>query len=233
MPHRWVILALLAATPLPLVLGPGLKTTFYLGDVWNVRPYPLLPVLVLAELVPLWWSRGRPVAALAATGTAFLTGQAFDLPSTTADLGLLVALFMVGAHARRRDALLTMGVTAAMLAAFMVAANATAARLIGDVLTALVVGTAIAALPTLLGCSFAAVRHVPAQPPEPAGSPLTRRELDILQMVSEGMTNAEIADHLVIGRETVKTHVRNILAKLGARDRTHAVTIAHRGNLLG
>jgi hypothetical protein len=81
-PHRWVIAVILAAAPLPLVLGPDLKTTFYLGDLWDIRPYPLLPILVLAELAPIWWSQSRPVAALAATGTAFLAGQAFDLPAT-------------------------------------------------------------------------------------------------------------------------------------------------------
>jgi DNA-binding NarL/FixJ family response regulator len=124
------------------------------------------------------------------------------------------------------------GVTAAALALFVVGANATATHLVRDVLTALVVGGVIAAVPALLGRSFAAVRHAPPEPPAPIASPLTSRERDVLQMVSEGMTNGEIAERLVIGRETVKTHVRNILAKLGARDRTHAVTIAHRGNLL-
>jgi DNA-binding NarL/FixJ family response regulator len=87
----------------------------------------------------------------------------------------------------------------------------------------------------------------PATPKPPAPDPpvaapvrpmsdaagLTARELMILRMVAEGLTNTEIAAELRIGRETVKTHVGNILAKLGARDRTHAVTVAYRTRLIG
>jgi DNA-binding CsgD family transcriptional regulator len=69
-------------------------------------------------------------------------------------------------------------------------------------------------------------------PERPHGAALTARERVVLGMVAEGLTNAEIAAALTIGRETVKTHVGNILGKLGARDRTHAVTIAHRRRLI-
>jgi two-component system, NarL family, response regulator len=54
---------------------------------------------------------------------------------------------------------------------------------------------------------------------------LTAREIDILQRVAAGNANKEIAAQLSLAEETVKSHVRNILAKLGANDRTHAVTI--------
>ncbi len=54
---------------------------------------------------------------------------------------------------------------------------------------------------------------------------LTPREIDVLRSVAEGNANKEIAAQLSLSEETVKGHVKNILAKLGANDRTHAVTI--------
>lgn len=57
---------------------------------------------------------------------------------------------------------------------------------------------------------------------------LTVRELSVLRLVKEGMSNRVIAQSLFISEETVKTHMRSLLIKLGASDRTHAVTIAAR-----
>jgi DNA-binding NarL/FixJ family response regulator len=54
---------------------------------------------------------------------------------------------------------------------------------------------------------------------------LTSREIDVLRLISAGNANKEIAVRLSIAEDTVKSHVTNILAKLGANDRTHAVTI--------
>jgi DNA-binding NarL/FixJ family response regulator len=54
---------------------------------------------------------------------------------------------------------------------------------------------------------------------------LTPREVDVLRLISGGNANKEIAAQLGLTEETVKGHVKNILAKLGAKDRTHAVTI--------
>jgi len=59
---------------------------------------------------------------------------------------------------------------------------------------------------------------------------LTPREVDVLRLVAKGNANKEIGAQLSLTEETVKSHIRNILAKLEARDRTHAVTIgAKRG----
>lgn len=54
---------------------------------------------------------------------------------------------------------------------------------------------------------------------------LTPREIDVLRLVAGGNANKEIAAQLGLTEETVKSHVKNILAKLGANDRTHAVTM--------
>jgi DNA-binding NarL/FixJ family response regulator len=54
---------------------------------------------------------------------------------------------------------------------------------------------------------------------------LTSREIDVLRLIAAGNANKLIADRLSISEETVKSHVTNILSKLGANDRTHAVTI--------
>ena len=55
---------------------------------------------------------------------------------------------------------------------------------------------------------------------------LSSREIDVLRLIAAGNANKEIGAQLSIGEETVKSHVTNILAKLGANDRTHAVTLA-------
>ena len=58
-----------------------------------------------------------------------------------------------------------------------------------------------------------------------ADDALTAREIDVLRLIAAGNANKNIADQLAIGEATVKTHVTNILSKLGANDRAHAVTI--------
>ncbi|MDN3497393.1 response regulator transcription factor [Planococcus sp. APC 4015] len=70
--------------------------------------------------------------------------------------------------------------------------------------------------------------------PGSAGHPapeLTEREAEVLKLVAQAMSNAEIARHLFIGEATVKTHVSNVLQKLGTRDRVAAVVYAHRHGL--
>jgi DNA-binding NarL/FixJ family response regulator len=61
---------------------------------------------------------------------------------------------------------------------------------------------------------------------------LTPREVDVLRLIAQGNSNKEIADRLSMSQDTVKGHVKNILNKLGANDRTHAVTIGLKRGIL-
>src|SRR3984957_4434553 len=89
-----------------------------------------------------------------------------------------------------------------------------------------------------------AIRSVPAGkrhvPPEIAArlaehlgdDDLTSRELDVLRLIRDGYRNKQIAEQLTIAASTVNFHIKNLVNKLGANDRTHAVTIALRRGLL-
>jgi DNA-binding NarL/FixJ family response regulator len=65
-----------------------------------------------------------------------------------------------------------------------------------------------------------------------ADASLSARELEVLELIAAGHSNKAIGSRLSINEETVKGHVKNILAKLGARDRTHAATMAFRRGIL-
>ena len=72
----------------------------------------------------------------------------------------------------------------------------------------------------------------PAVPPRGGRGKLTRRQRQILQLLANGESTTVAARKLDLSEETVKTHTKNVLARLGARNRTHAVAIALRESLI-
>ncbi|MEV8563239.1 response regulator transcription factor [Streptomyces sp. NPDC051917] len=88
---------------------------------------------------------------------------------------------------------------------------------------------------TLIGRFAERVRPsaAPASPERERLKVLTPREHEVLLLISEGLSNAEIATELVISHETVKTYVSRILTKLDLRDRVQAVVLAYRAGLAG
>ena len=80
---------------------------------------------------------------------------------------------------------------------------------------------------------FAGRRSGPTRSADTVAETLTSRERDILHLLSEGLSNQEIADRLFIEASTVKYHVAGLLAKIGARDRLQAVVWAFRNGLDG
>jgi DNA-binding NarL/FixJ family response regulator len=112
--------------------------------------------------------------------------------------------------------------------------RASAERLI-DAVHTLAAGDALvdpAVTRDLLARFVAPVARPAAAPQDPRLADLTSRERHVLHLMAEGYTNAEIAGLLILAESTVKTHVKRILAKIGARDRAQAVVVAYRGGLM-
>src|SRR2546421_332118 len=78
---------------------------------------------------------------------------------------------------------------------------------------------------------FASAAPTPAEPPRGLDE-LTARELEVFKLIARGLSNAEIAEELVVSETTVKTHVARVLMKMDLRDRVQAVVMAYESGLV-
>ncbi|MFV0128669.1 response regulator [Streptomyces sp. HMX112] len=108
------------------------------------------------------------------------------------------------------------------------------ARQLADGVRVVAAGEALLA-PTVtkrLITEFAKAAGTPRPPALAQVGDLTERETEVLVLIAQGLSNAEIASHLVVAESTIKTHVSRILVKLGLRDRTQAAVFAYEARLV-
>ncbi|MET9930503.1 response regulator [Streptomyces sp. NPDC000963] len=109
------------------------------------------------------------------------------------------------------------------------------ARQLADGVRVVAAGEALLA-PTVTKRLITEFAKAPGASPRPPAmaqiGELTERETEVLVLIAQGLSNAEIADHLVVAESTIKTHVSRILVKLGLRDRTQAAVFAYEAGLV-
>jgi DNA-binding NarL/FixJ family response regulator len=104
-------------------------------------------------------------------------------------------------------------------------------ELVGAV-RAVAAGDAVLSAPVTRRLLDQVAHRLPAPVPHASFDGLTERELEVLRLLAAGLSNAEIATALTVSEATVKTHVSNLLGKLGLRDRVQAVILAYERGLV-
>ncbi len=243
----------LAAGSLPALWWGDLGTGITVARD-NPRPgAALFLAVVVVGCGSLLWRRHRPLAVALVAVAAFAVAKLLRHPTVPADLALLVASSAVTAHTppgsrARAVVVAVLAGAVAAVAATVLAGEGAAAWLVA--VSAVAGAILVVLVPAGLGRSsrlrrerrrtledqLAATaareeRAVDGDGPAAVGdrwSTLTPREREVLDLVADGRTNAQIAAELGIGRETVKSHVARMLHKLGAEHRTQAAVLALR-----
>jgi DNA-binding CsgD family transcriptional regulator len=205
-------------------------------------------LLAVAQVFPLWWRRRHPFVVAAAVGAAFLGHTLVGTAASAADVSLLFAVDAVGAYGRSRLGMAAVATAGLVISTSLAAldpapepprAVATVTMWALLVAAPMTVGllrrhrasrpAAAAALPvSARELTAAGVRAAVERSGDPRLASLTPRERDVLVLLAEGMSNADIAEELGFGYETSKKHVAGILTKLGVPDRTRAALFAVR-----
>lgn len=224
--------ALLATPLLIIVLGVAfILLVFRMQDVWAGAPWFYLPGCTLVAL-------GIILFLNVVTGDDKAWAYAWML--LVAGLGLGVTL--LGRHAgfARLVSLIGLGMTAAGLIFFVLFG-----MLVGGPFIQIIAPIMLAAIGLALWRLRPDVllRRAGPDAPRPAGEPgmpdqralaepLSAREIDVLRLIDQGLTNAVIAERLVVAPSTVKTHINNIYSKLGVQTRVQALQRARDLGLL-
>ncbi len=244
-----LLVAALTSLAMAVFAEPGNTVGIEIPGSVSAGPQPWWAAIVLGLTLPLLGRRRWPGVVLLVVSTVFLVRVATGAGPTAADLAPLVAVDAVAAYGTRRS-LLTLPVCAAAQLAVVWAIPALRAETSASVFLVSAVVFLIAPLATGLvrrrvaafrpggtaraqdapnsPVRCAAVPDSSAAPPWVQQAGLTPREREVLTELGRGATNAEIADALGVSPETVKSHVRQVISKLGVRDRTAAALLAPR-----
>ncbi|MGL4178251.1 MAG: response regulator transcription factor [Dermatophilaceae bacterium] len=211
------------------------------------RPAPVLHGVLVAVQCALFLVRRYAPTTSAAAGVSLMLGtQALSLAPRPSDLLVLVTLLTAGWRSTVPRLVALVAGTVVGIVGVVTFADSVRRNLGDDwtertsmtgVLVAVVVVAPVscgllvrrvAGVPAVARVGSAQPRVVTSNMPVADRSGLSARELDVLRLVADGLTNAEIADRLSISLETVKSHVRRALEKTGARNRTHLAVLATR-----
>jgi DNA-binding CsgD family transcriptional regulator len=227
-----VLAPLLASSYRELSLMDDLRELQRVLDAWPPGP-PGAPVLDVTRVIvraELDWAEGRLDDAAAGFATALESHPAIVSPAIL-DPGceLAVLRFEQGRH---REGCALLAARLALLAGRQGSPGRVAAAGpgLGPLIDSLAEGSDphAARVAELLGRRPApAPRLVPS-----TGATLTPREVEVLRLLAAGASNAQLGEHLHISHNTVKTHVKRVLAKLGASSRSEAVAVARSQHLL-
>ena len=256
---EWAPTAVLLSLSLPIFFVPDVAIGITLHREPRDLPWWLVLCFQLTQTVPLAWRRRAPGSVLLVVGVAFVADQVLGVPGSASQFAALIALQATVVHGAGRlwvrcAVTAVAGLTSVAPAAYTwllpgrLSPITLALGPVFFVAGPLLVGfvrrgkrrhaARLEALVVRLEADHATEQtsSLSAQPSPSTAEPdaltsLTAREREVLALLLQGLSNPEIARTLFISRNTTKTHVAHILAKLGLRDRTQVLLHAQRHGL--